>query len=134
MLFRSTRVLDALPRIARHAYLLVVVVVGWALFYFTDTARLFECFRALAGAGSGGLVGSSTAADIGARAIWLCLALAGCLPVVAWLRQRGLVFNLTAPKTSIGFAVLLVADLALLLASSASLVGQNYNPFIYFRF
>lgn len=129
-----TRVLEALPRIARHAYLLVVVVVGWALFYFTDTARLFECFRALAGAGSGGLVGSSTAADIGGRTIWLCLALAGCLPVVAWLRERGLAFSLTGPRTSQGFAILLVADLALLLASSASLVGQNYNPFIYFRF
>jgi alginate O-acetyltransferase complex protein AlgI len=128
------RVLAALPRVARHTYLLLVVLVGWALFYFTDTARLLTCFHVLTGASSSGLVGSSTLADIASHAVWLILAIVGCMPVVSWLRQRGLNLELSPPRAPIGWAALIAIDLALLVASSASLVGQGYNPFIYFRF
>jgi alginate O-acetyltransferase complex protein AlgI len=119
---------------ARHAYLLLVVLIGWALFYYTDMTRLAGCLRVLTGAASGGWMGSSTVADLASHGVWLILAILGCVPIASWLKQRGWHLELSPPRARTGWAALIAVDTVLLAASTVSLVGQGYNPFIYYRF
>jgi alginate O-acetyltransferase complex protein AlgI len=124
------RVIDALPRLLQHALLLFEVMIGWALFYFTDFARL-RAFLALAfGATSAPLVGAQTASRLLEHVWWLAVALALCSPV------ERLALKLEFPRRSLVAVDLLrtVAVVALTLLATAMLVGKSYNPFLYFRF
>jgi alginate O-acetyltransferase complex protein AlgI len=134
------RLLERTPRVVQHAWLLVVVVVGWALFYFTDLQRLDLFVHAALGGNdvaSSSLslsISSSLSSTLQTHALWLVVAVSLCTPlpgrlaiwIVSVLRAR-------AGGGVAAFAVVGV-DVALLLVSVALLVGRTYNPFLYFRF
>jgi alginate O-acetyltransferase complex protein AlgI len=132
------RVLERVPAAVQHGYLVIVVLVGWSMFYFVDLQRLASFWSAALGAASPlGAAGRATpsAGDIVAQNIfWLIGAVALCTPWPARLvaRTRG---ALIARAGSVVDAVsVAVIDVALLVVSIALLVGGSYNPFLYFRF
>jgi alginate O-acetyltransferase complex protein AlgI len=132
------RVLERLPRLVQHAWLMLVVVVGWALFYFTDLHRLAAFGTAALGLGDAAAGSSMTTSTLPTtlqtHALWLVVAVACCTPLPgrAW---RSLVSSLHARGDTTATAWLVVsADIVLLLVSIALLVGRTYNPFLYFRF
>ena len=123
--------LKRLPRAVSWAYSMFLVMLGWGLFYFTDLGRLATFFRALfAGVGTDlPVLGVVVMNNI----LWLILAMIFCMPVTrlcSRLVPRG------SPKW--GGALLewgqIAVNLGMLLVSTAFLVGQSYNPFLYFRF
>lgn len=124
------RLLDALPRVVGHLYLLAAVVLGWALFYFEDFGRLGAYLALLFGAGAW------SSPDLGRvvreHVFWLALALALCLPLAprlrAWLAARAPATQAWAAAAAVPF------HLGLLALATAMLVGRTYNPFLYFRF
>ncbi len=128
------RVLQALPRALQHVYLLSAVVVGWALFYFTDFGRLGLFFRVASGGGSGPLVSAELVAMVATHAFWLVLAVICCTP----LPERVLLFCRDILRERLpallGGASITAFHLLLLLSSISLLVGNSYNPFLYFRF
>ena len=72
--------------------------------------------------------------NLSSEAFVIALALFWCLPVGQWFREflnRRKINPLAKPAGWIG---LFVIDLCMLLTSSALLIGQSYNPFLYFRF
>ena len=79
-------------------------------------------------------MGSTTLDDLSSHALWLCIAILWCMPVSEWLQSKfqQLRFDHWRPVTQA--IVLLTTDLSLLILSTALLVGQSYNPFLYFRF
>ena len=128
------RMLNALPVAVSHFYLMTIVTLGWALFYFTDFERLTTFFQILFGYTASDLIGLTTLNDLRAHALWLILAIVWCMPVGAWLQThfKSLRFDHWRPATQ-SWSLLLV-DVFLLVTSTALLVGQTYNPFLYFRF
>jgi len=122
------RVLNALPRVFGHVYLLFAVVLGWALFYFEDFTRLAAYLRLLFGLGPRSVGPDLLGVVVREHCLWLVLALVMCLPVVPWLRARA-----PALTMRLAGAVPLINVGALLLAT-AMLVGKTFNPFLYFRF
>ena len=118
------KLLKKTPRVLTHLYTLVIVMLGWALFYFEDTAALFAFFgRAF------------TLTQTGAKGI---NAICAYLPLLA-------VSALAAtPLGAICYGKLqnckwrdylvLPIGAAILLLCVAALASQSYNPFIYFRF
>ena len=128
------RLLSALPAAASHFYLMSIVTLGWALFYFTDLSRLTTFLHILFGLSPAEITGATTKDDLSSHALWVILALLWCMPVGKWLQQNihFLRFDYWRPATQ--SFVLLLVDSALLISSTALLVGQSYNPFIYFRF
>ena len=129
-----SKLLDKLPVFISHLYLLLMVIVGWAIFYFTDFGRLLTFLKLLVGQGTVSLIGESTLSNLSSEAFVIALALFWCLPVGQWFREflnRRKINPLAKPAGWIG---LFVIDLCMLLTSSALLIGQSYNPFLYFRF
>ena len=127
------RLLQRLPAFFSHLYLLFITVIGWTIFYFTDSARLITQLKIMFG-----LTGAP-AFDVGLSIVlmnhifWLVAAVLLCLPVVP-LFQRLLARYCNAAQLA-GIRVLEAAmDLLLLALSTCLLVGQSFNPFLYFRF
>ena len=54
-----------------------------------------------------------------------------CMPIVPWLKTW---FGKNVKRKAVGNTLGTVAATALLVLSLVFLIGQTYNPFIYFRF
>ncbi len=122
------RALEKLPRAFQHAYLLPVVVVGWALFYFTDIAKLGAFLKLLFFSTEAALVGPNLVAVLQEHVFWLAMALLLCTPVARVVRARLEPYPVAAGLAGVA------ANVATVLVAAAMLVGKTYNPFIYFRF
>jgi len=127
------RLLEALPRPLQHGYLLSVVVVGWALFYFTDLGRLGTFFGVALGVTQTTLWSSALTTTLLTHAFWLVLAFALCtpLPTIMLVRLRA---RLDDVHPVVGATAIAVFNVSLGLMATAMLVGKSYNPFLYFRF
>jgi len=128
------RLLQALPSAISHFYLMFIVTLGWALFYFTDLSHLTTFLQIIFGFTNAEMTGVTTMSDLSSHALWLVFAVLWCMPIGQWIQERKqwLRFDHWRPNTQ--SIVLLIMDSILIVSSTALLVGQSYNPFIYFRF
>ena len=129
------KLLEGLPKFVGRCYLLIVVFFGWILFRFEQLGLIGVVVKGLFG------LNGNAFTDFETNNLWLnhlfflLVALIACTPLVHWLRQK-----LTAgAERNRGVAVLygvwdVAAPVALLLLSTMALVGNSYNPFLYFRF
>ena len=114
-----------------HIYSLVLVVLGWGIFYFVDFSRMTAFFPVLFGQAEA--MSDFTVRSALTSRCWLWVAaLLCCLPLGRWLE------SLIGTRRAMGRGVIslskLVIALALLAVSTALLVGATNNPFIYTRF
>ena len=120
------RWLEKAPRFVGHLYTCLCFIMGWVLFAITDFAALGQYVSHMF---SGTFANGTTAYLL--RCDWLLLLSAvGCtsLPKRLWQKREGTL----APALSDALRTVWVA--AVLLVSMAFLVGDSYNPFLYFRF
>ena len=119
--------------VLNHLYALFCVVVGWGIFYFTDLGRLRRFMAVLFGAGGAGIAPGMLGVTVLNNLFWLLAAAVFCMPVrprlQGWLAPR-LGPGAAAAAGWAGVAV----NLCILGLCTALLVGQSYNPFLYFRF
>ncbi len=118
------RVLKKTPRPVCHVYTLLIVLMGWALFYFEDMGALGAFF---ARAFSFAATGTAAVNTILAYVPLFLVAAVAATPLGAWLWGK------LGQKTWARYAGIAVAAVLMLLCVTA-LVSQSYNPFIYFRF
>ncbi len=122
----------------RRLYTLVVVYFGWMLFRFEDMRLLGAALKSLFGFGNGFADKSATTTLLN-YLFFLVVALLACTPVIpaigGWLTRRQAKGG-TLGKISVGIgnAVAVVVPVLLLILSALALVGDSYNPFLYFRF
>ena len=120
------RVIDSVPRPLLHLYSLLLIVVGWGIFYFDDFSRMADFFAHLTAA-TGALTDFAAESALWNH-FWLWIVgIVLCLPVYDWLSRRHFSPTLVT-------ATRIVASLALLVLSVALLVGATNNAFIYTRF
>lgn len=124
--FVLKKFLDRLPSFVQHIYTLFIVIIGWGLFYFSDVGQLGEFMVDLFNFGNG-ICGNQAFNLIMSNLPMLIIAAVASTPLAAMLYNR---FEHTRfmwiPETLYCMGVLAV--------STASLVNQSYNPFLYFRF
>ena len=128
------RLLQKLPAAFSHFDLLGVAVLGWALFYFTDFTRLFAFLKILFGFGENPVWSFELGIALRENVFWLLLTGLLCMPVyllvARWYNRR-----LVKGGQKVYFWTLaLLFQYLLLLVSLLLLVGNSYNPFIYYRF
>lgn len=125
------RFLNWIPSLFRHFYALFFIVLGWALFYFTDLSQLARFLEVLFNINQGPLWDADTLLLFRENIFWLLLAIFLCMPVSSWwskISQR-LPGNQWLEPIFQG-----TVSLVLLFVSVMLLVGSSYNPFLYFRF
>ena len=118
--------LDRLPAALRHIYTLFIVMIGWGLFYFTDVGQLFTFLGDLFNFGNGVMSQSAFALTVSYLPM---LVIAGVASTPLGAKLYGKVRD----KKYIWIAETAFC-LLVLLVSTAGLVQQSYNPFLYFRF
>lgn len=124
--FVLKKFLDRLPSFVQHIYTLFIIIIGWGLFYFTDVGQLGEFVVDLFNFGNG-ICGDQAFNLIMSNLPMLIIAAVASTPLATMLYTR---FEhrrfMWIPETLYCMGVLAV--------STASLVNQSYNPFLYFRF
>lgn len=124
--FVLKRFLEKLPSFIQHLYTLFIVMIGWGLFYFTDMSQLGEFLVDLFNFGNG-ICGEQALNLILNYLPLLIVAAVASTPIGAELyRKVSSSRYIWIPETLFCVVVLLI--------STASLVDQSYNPFLYFRF
>lgn len=124
--FVLKKFLDRLPSFVQHIYTLFIIIIGWGLFYFTDIGQLGEFMVDLFNFGNG-ICGDQAFNLIISNLPMFIIAAVASTPLATMLYTR---FEhrrfMWIPETLYCMGVLAV--------STASLVNQSYNPFLYFRF
>ena len=122
------RPLQKAPAAVQHLYSLLLIILGWIIFALTDFSAIGGYFAALFGAHGG--LDSSTMYLLTSNLILLVIAGFASTRLPAKL-AAGFVQRLTPAGQT---AVKCVFYTGVLLMCIAFLVGDSYNPFLYFRF
>ena len=128
--FALGKVREKLPAIARWAINLILIVVSFVIFYYTDMGLVTRHISAMLGVGSVGFIDARSRLVIRTYSFFPLLAFVCSMPIAPMLNRlgRGL---LGSKAFEIVKSVALSACVAL---AVLFLVGQSYNPFIYFQF
>lgn len=128
--FALGKVREKLPAIACWAINLILIVVSFVIFYYTDMGLVTRHISAMLGVGSAGFIDARSRLVIRTYSFFPLLAFVCSMPIAPMLNRlgRGLlgskafeIVKSVALSTCVALAVLF-------------LVGQSYNPFIYFQF
>jgi alginate O-acetyltransferase complex protein AlgI len=136
-----SRVLVAAPRLVRHLYTLLAVLIGWTLFRANSMVQAGHFLAAMAGH-----AGHSSAGSLPWIAyldldvvIALVAAAIGSMPVIPVVTKY--LADLRASSTRFAQGIALLGSLSgnavlllMMFASVLQIAAGTYNPFIYFRF
>lgn len=114
-----------IPRLVRHLYVLLVVLVGWVFFKAVSFEYGFDMLRAMAGLADSGM---RSYAEFSSPALILALfaGMIGSVPTYRFVRER-----MRSPASA--FAGFTFMAVLLSFAGMKTLSGA-YSPFLYFRF
>lgn len=122
------KALDKLPRLFRHAYALLLIVIGWVIFASDDVSVMLPYLGSMFGAN--GALGGMDVYTLLTRAALMVI----CCVASTELPKRLLVTAAGKMNEKAAFTVKSVLTLTLLALSVVFLIGDSYNPFLYFRF
>jgi alginate O-acetyltransferase complex protein AlgI len=123
--------MDRMPRILRHAYLILVVMIGWVFFRCETLPQALDYLLKLVSFDDPGIrsIAEFMSPD---HMVAMILGIVFCMPVVPWLRFR--VEQLAGLRLVFAEFLWFLCLSALFIFSVASVTAGNFNPFIYFRF
>ncbi len=122
------KALDRAPKILRHIYSLLLIVLGWVIFACDDITVLLPFIGSMFGAN--GALGGLDLYWLTTKAVLLviCCVASTELPKKLMISLGGRLGERPA------FILKSVLTLLLLCLSVVFLIGDSYNPFLYFRF
>ncbi len=126
-------ILQKIPAIFSRIYLWFVTLIGWTVFYTTDLKRLGGYFGVMFGFSQNPLTDPQLSIEFVNHIFWLAAALLFCAPISREIKKKLNSVGSESGKAVIGL-VTAGFNLILLFLCTSMLVGQSYNPFLYFRF
>ena len=131
----TLRIINKVPAVFLHIYSLLLVVIGWGIFYFDDFSQMTVFFQRFFGQAETFHDFLTTSAITDNFWMWV-LALLFCMPVRS--TSARLLARITHEGSNLHqtlkFSVRLAVSLLMLILSVALLVGATNNAFIYTRF
>ena len=117
--------LEKLPAFVGHIYTIFLVIIGWTIFAQTDLSMLLSYLGKMFGVGTHFIDGNF---------IYYvsCNAVLFILLIICSMNHHKLLEKISFLKNHYWWRIPVM--LVLLLVSFAFLVGDSYNPFLYFRF
>lgn len=129
------KVFDKIPHFIGRIYTLLVVMFGWVLFRFKDFSLVTAMFRGLFGVPDNYWITAETKAALGGYFLFFVFAIVATTPLVSFIGKALKRKGETSEGAAIVYGVIQsVAPVFLLVFSTAALVGDSYNPFLYFQF
>lgn len=127
---------NKLPAFFSRIYAILSVLVGWALFYHTDLRQAFRFIGVMFGINAASWSGAEISIHFANNGVFLAVALIGCTPVVKKI------YEMVMKRLKKNYKGMYVLDgvlrpavnVGILVVSIIFMVGQTYNPFLYFRF
>ncbi len=124
------RVLNKIPKIFSHIYLIVALLVGWTLFYFTDVNRAFEYIKILFGFTNNELTNNELKLVFTNNIYWILIAIVASTPIYPYLKQ----YIGQSRIKPFGQVVEVLLNVVIMICCTSMLIASSYNPFLYFRF
>ena len=130
-----TAKLSRLPSFVGHIYAMVVVYFGWALFRCESFGNLGLILKGMIGLNGNGFSDASTSITIQNNIFLLIFCIIASTPIFknigTYLKRLHLINHLIPHIVYIYDAAM---PAVLLIVSLLALVGNSYNPFLYFQF
>ncbi|MBR3969029.1 MAG: MBOAT family protein [Clostridia bacterium] len=122
-------------RIVSHIYLVIIVYFGWILFRFENMGDIVTVLRGMFALNGNTFTNFETTTFLKSNLFILLFCIVVSTPIV---RKIGNLVRYTYMNNPIARVIYsagrVVIPLILLLLSTAALVGDSYNPFLYFQF
>lgn len=126
---------DRIPGVLKYVYTLLVVFFGWVIFKFENLGDLGTAFAGLFGIGTNGFIGMDVSTLFLSNIFLLAFSVIACTPLGKMIRQSLLRYG---SSNKVAFTVFNITELIvpplLLILSVLALIGNSYNPFLYFQF
>ena len=123
------KVLDKTPAFIKHIYTLIIIIIGWTIFYNTNLTDLLNTFKSL--------IGYYGLGNIKVFVYTESLTVVNIIAVIFGLLLSTPVFKLINDKLGKNKLYITIKDIVLILLfilCIVYLISGSYNPFIYFRF
>ena len=121
------KLLEKLPKIVRHIYSILIILVSWVIFAFEDLARVGEYIKAMFI--NSNLWDNEALYYLQNYGFLILIGIICSIPLWKKIKEKIDSKNSKTLEfiTSLGYVVIFVL-------STASLVTNSFNPFLYFRF
>ena len=129
------KLFERIPSFFSRIYTIAAIIVGWVFFYFTNLGSLFKTLQIMFGFSGQPFSTSKDVLLLSNNAVFLIVAIIACFPIAPWIKEVLNKFIKKSKYAEFGvFALNASFNLAMILITTAALVGSSYNPFLYFRF
>ncbi len=120
------KALEKAPAVVAHIYSLFFIMIGWLIFYYTDTAAGWNCLRAMFGSGS---LYTPTVAFTALRAIPTLIVF--CVAATPYPKK---LWDKYLRSTEAGRVVAAIVPVLGLFVCVSYMVASSYSPFLYWNF
>lgn len=119
-----------------HLYLIFVVCIAWPFFHITDLRLAFTAFKGLFGLNGNALSDFPTVVVLKNNLFLFAFGALAATPALSLgvKKLRELCSRNTLSAAVYGVAESVIFPASFLLLSTATLVGNTYNPFLYYQF
>ena len=118
--------LDNLPRSFGHIYLLFIAVLGWVIFYYTDLNKGLAYIQIMLGTTGAPLTSANDILRLKNNIYFLIFAFMASTPIFNFVIRKLKLAKNTGYQGAYVFSLMIICI--------SLLLGQSYNPFLYFRF
>lgn len=123
------KLLEKLPSILRHIYSIFVILISWLIFAFEDLGKIGEYFRALFNFNYSYSYNSEGLYYLKNYAVIIIIGIILSTPIITKLLNKIEAKNKLVPSIVTSFIYI-----SIFIFSTAYLVSDSFNPFLYFRF
>ena len=123
------KILSKTPKIIKHIYTMLLVMIGWVLFGSMNLTSALEYLKVMFGLSGNALVDNSAIYYLYTNIKLLIILTLCSTPIIS------IIFRQIIKKgKSVGILFAVSINIIIILISIAYLVNETYNPFLYFRF
>ena len=123
------KVLKKVPGFIAHTYTLLLVIISWVFFDMVKVNEALHYIKVMFGIGENIFIDNIAKYTLKTNLMILVIAILCSTPLI-----RNLIANLKKKYKLKGEFIVIVMNMLILIISTAYLVSESYNPFLYFRF
>ena len=124
--FVLKKYLEKLPKILKHLYAIILIIIGWLIFAFDDMTLLSSYMKQLLGIGSN-FIDNNFMFYLTNYGLIILFGIIFSTPIYKKIKEK---FS----NNTIFKILVLIIYLILFVITLSFIVSDTYNPFLYFRF